>query len=169
MTVEDGTGRSKGTAPLGTPVPEGGMECPNEVCLPLPALPGQAASMGFMLSLCCMPNGECGTIGSGGMSMSGSMPMCREIHDSHPQCPRLDLMGFEVASCCTEDGKCGLNGENFMMKPCGSLEEAQQMFGGFIEIPEPRSCTPIAATPSTGTTPTDGTQPPTMPETPPAM
>jgi hypothetical protein len=116
------------------------MECPNEVCLPLPALPEQASSMGFMLSLCCTPEGECG-------SLAGDMP-CRLIPDSHPQCPRLELMGFEIASCCTEDGKCGLNGEALMQKPCGSLEEAIEMYGQFLDFPEPRACTPDAAAPA---------------------
>lgn len=74
---------------------------------------------------------------------------CRVIPDSDPNCPRLNVMNFEVASCCTEDGKCGLNGEAFMMKPCGSLEEAIEMFGDFIEFPEPRACTPGVGAPTT--------------------
>lgn len=145
MTMEDPTGRAKGTAPLGTPVEEGGMECMNEVCLPLPPLNEMAMSMGFMLSLCCTPEGECGT-------MANDMP-CRVIPDSNPECPRLEVMSFEVASCCTEDGKCGLNGEAFMMKPCGSLEEATEMFGDFIDFPAPKACTPGAAAPTMGTMP----------------
>lgn len=143
--MEDPTGRAKGTAPLGTPVEEGGMECTNEVCLPLPPLNEMASSMGFTLTLCCTPEGECGT-------MANDMP-CRAIPDSNPECPRLEIMNFEVASCCTEDGKCGLNGEAFMMKPCGSIEEATEMFGDFIDFPAPKACTPGAAAPTMGTMP----------------
>jgi hypothetical protein len=150
MAMEDPTGRAKGTAPLGTPVEEGGMECANEVCLPLPPLNAMASSMGFTLTLCCTPEGECGTI-------SNDNP-CRIIPDSSPQCPRLALMDWEIASCCTEDGKCGLNGEALMMKPCGSIEEAMQMFGQFIDFPAPRACTPEAGTPAT-TVPASGGMP----------
>lgn len=132
------------------------MECPNEVCKPLPALSDDAVGAGVMIGLCCTPEGECGTKGSGPMSM-GDPEECRMIYDSDPQCARLDLMGFEVASCCTEDGKCGLNGQALMMKPCGSIEEAMEMFGGFIELPAPAACVPGKGPPNSTSAPAPGT------------
>jgi len=123
-------------------VPPGGLQCPAEVCEALPPLPAQAAAMGLTLELCCTPEGQCGTSRNGGE--------CQLIPDSDPQCPQLELMGFKIASCCTPEGRCGLNGKAFMMKDCGSLEEASAMYGGFITFPEPRACTPAAppATPA---------------------
>ena len=133
----------------------GGMVCPNEVCKPLPALPAQAASAGVSVSMCCTPEGECGTKGSAPMSMTDPNT-CRLIPDSDPQCARLELMGFEIASCCTADGKCGLNGQSFMMKPCGSIEEAMSMFGGFIELPPAAACVPGMGPPLSSSAPPAG-------------
>jgi hypothetical protein len=157
-TFDEAHGRSRGTAPPGTPVEMGGMQCPNEVCKPLPALPAQAASAGVMVSLCCTPEGECGTKGSSPMS-TGDPNLCRIIPDSDPQCARLELMGFEIASCCTADGKCGLNGQAFMMKPCGSIEEAMAMFGGFIELPPAAACAPGMGPPNSSSAPPPGAAP----------
>ncbi|HTU59863.1 MAG TPA: hypothetical protein VMF89_15535 [Polyangiales bacterium] len=167
-TFDEAMGRSRGTAPLGTAVEPGGMECSNEVCKPLSELPPEAASMGVMINLCCTPEGECGTIGRG--PMTTTEPTCRIIPDSDPQCARLELMGFEIASCCTADGRCGLNGQNFMQMPCGSIEDAMAMFGGFIELPPPAACVPGMGPPLSssapapgGTTPSTGTETPAMP------
>lgn len=154
-TFDEAHGRSDKTAPPGTPVEEGGLMCANEVCKPLPALPDQAASMGASLSLCCTDEGECGTKGMGPMQM-GDPNECHIIPDSDPQCARLEVMGFEIASCCTADGKCGLNGENFMMAPCGSIEDAMTMFGGFIMLPPPASCIPGMGPPHSSSAPAPG-------------
>ena len=156
-TFDESMGRSRGTAPPGTPVEAGGMECPNEVCKPLAELPPEAAANGVSIALCCTDQGECGTIGSGPMSMDP--PECRLIPDSDPQCARLELMGFEIASCCTADGKCGLNGENFMQEPCGSIEAAMEMFGGFIELPPPAACVPGKGPPLSSSAPAPGQAP----------
>ncbi len=157
---DEAMGRSRGTAPLGTPVEPGGMECSNEVCKPLAALPTEASSMGVMINLCCTPEGECGTIGRG--PMTTEEPTCRLIPDSDPQCARLELMGFEIASCCTADGRCGLNGQNFMQMPCGSIEDAMAMFGGFIELPPAAACSPGMGPPLSSSAPAPGgTTPPT--------
>jgi hypothetical protein len=155
-TFDEAHGRSNKTAPPGTPVEDGGMMCPNEVCKPLPGLPDQAASMGVSLSLCCTPEGECGTKGSAPMSMTDPNE-CKIIPDSDPQCARLDLMGFEIASCCTADGKCGLNGQNFMMMPCGSIEDAMSSFGSFIMLPPPSACVPGMGPPNSSSAPAPGT------------
>lgn len=153
---DEAHGRSRGTAPPGTPVEPGGLECANEVCKPLPELPAEAASAGVMVALCCTAEGECGSKGSGPMS-TGDPEECHIIPDSDPQCPRLDLMGFEIASCCTADGRCGLNGERSMMgKPCGSLEEAMEMFGSFIELPAPSACEPGKGPPHSSSAPAPG-------------
>jgi len=151
---DEAMGRSRGTAPLGTALETGGMECTNEVCKPLAALPPEASSMGAMLNLCCTPEGECGTIGRG--PMTTEEPTCRLIPDSDPQCARLELMGFEIASCCTADGRCGLNGQNFMQMPCGSIEDAMVMFGGFIELPPPAACVPGMGPPLSSSAPAPG-------------
>jgi hypothetical protein len=154
-TFDEAHGRSNKTAPPGTPVEDGGLMCANEVCKPLPGLPDQATSMGASLSLCCTDDGECGTKGSGPMQM-GDPNECHIIPDSDPQCARLEIMGFEIASCCTADGKCGLNGQNFMMEPCGSIEDAMSMFGGFIELPPPASCVPGMGPPHSSSAPAPG-------------
>lgn len=158
-TFDEAMGRSRGTAPLGTPVEPGGMECMNEVCKPLPEVSPEAAAMGVSISLCCTPEGECGSMGSG--PMSTEPPMCRLIPDSDPQCARLELMGFEIASCCTADGRCGLNGQAFMMDPCGSIEAAMEMFGGFIELPPPAACVPGMGPPLSSSAPAPGGTPAT--------
>jgi len=152
VPFDEARGRSRGTAPLGTPVPMGGVECTNEVCLPLPALSAQASAAGVMIALCCTAAGECGTKGGGPMSM-GDPNECRIIPDSDPQCPRVEIMGFELASCCTADGKCGLNAAAFGMKPCSSIEEAMQMFGSFIELPMPSACLPGMGPPNSSSAP----------------
>lgn len=158
-TFDESMGRSRGTAPPGSAVEPGGMECPNEVCKPLAALPPEASSMGVSISLCCTPEGECGTTGRG--PMTTEEPTCRLIPDSDPQCARLELMGFEIASCCTADGRCGLNGQNFMQMPCGSIEDAMAMFGGFIELPPPAACVPGMGPPLSTSAPAPGaTTPP---------
>jgi hypothetical protein len=154
-TFDEAHGRSDKTAPPGTPVEEGGLMCANEVCKPLPALPDQAASMGASLSLCCTDEGECGTKGMGPMQM-GDPNECHIIPDSDPQCARLEIMGFEIASCCTADGKCGLNGQNFMMAPCGSIEDAMASFGTFIMLPPPASCIPGMGPPHSSSAPAPG-------------
>ena len=154
-TFDEAHGRSDKTAPPGTPVEAGGLMCANEVCKPLPALPDQAASMGASLSLCCTDEGECGTKGMGPMQM-GDPNECHIIPDSDPQCARLEIMGFEIASCCTADGKCGLNGQNFMMQPCGSIEDAMSMFGTFIMLPPPASCVPGMGPPHSSSAPAPG-------------
>jgi hypothetical protein len=123
------------TLPLGSPVPDGGLMCAAEVCKALPPVSDSAASMGFSIALCCTADGQCGT-------QQGGKTDCIQIPDSDPQCPKLEVMGFKIASCCTSDGKCGLNGTEFMMKDCGSLEEAIAMYGSFITFPDPRPCTP---------------------------
>jgi hypothetical protein len=140
----------------------GGMACTNEVCLPLPGLSGDAAAAGVMVALCCTAAGECGTKGSSPMS-TGDPNECHIMPDSDPQCPRLDIMGFELASCCTADGKCGLNGESFGMKACGSIEEAMQMFGAFIELPMPSACLPGMGPPNSSSAPAPGMTPPMTP------
>ena len=162
-TFDESMGRSRGTAPPGTPVEPGGMECPNEVCKPLSSLPPEASSMGVSINLCCTPEGECGTTGRG--PMTTEEPPCRLIPDSDPQCARLELMGFEIASCCTADGRCGLNGQNFMQQPCGSIEDAMAMFGGFIELPPPAACTPGMGPPLSSSAPAPGGAAPTTPAT----
>jgi hypothetical protein len=144
----DGAMAAAGTGAGGAPA-AGGTMCPAEACEPLPELPDQAKQMGYTLDPCCTPEGQCGYTRDKGMT-------CEFIPDSDPQCPMLEVMGFKVASCCTEDGKCGLNGKAFMMKDCGSLEDAISMFGTFVTFPDPRACTP-------GMTTAPMTPPPTMP------
>lgn len=149
-TAGDGATAAAGTGAGGGPAP-GGTMCPAEACEALPELPDQAKQMGYTLDPCCTPEGQCGYSRDKGMT-------CEFIPDSDPQCPMLEVMGFKVASCCTEDGKCGLNGKAFMMKDCGSLEDAISMFGTFVTFPDPRPCTPGMTT-----MPTDPmTPPPTM-------
>jgi len=120
----------------GTPALEpGALQCPNEVCAALPALPPQAASSGFKIENCCAEGGDCGTSLNAGA--------CTRTADSVPECPVLAAMGFTVPSCCTPMGQCGVDGAAFM-RGCMSLEELASLAGAFIEVPAPKACTPAS-------------------------
>lgn len=126
-------GATDGAAAGGGAVEPGGMQCPNEVCAPLPeSMMGAAA--GFSVKLCCSAEGDCGT------SLNGAD--CVKTPDSFAGCPPLMAMGFTIPSCCTMDGKCGIDGSAFMMG-CTSLEMVASQAGGFIDVPPPAPCTPM--------------------------
>jgi len=130
--------------PDGEPVPPppgggmlnpGDLQCPNEVCAALPAPPAGASGM-FSVELCCAASGDCGT--------SLNAAECVATPDNHPGCPLIMLMSFMIPSCCTPEGQCGIDGSAFM-RGCTSLEAATTMAMGFIELPAPAACTPLAA------------------------
>jgi len=137
MTGAGGASGAGGAPPAadgGRPALEpGALQCPNEVCAPLPELPAAAASAGFEIANCCAEGGDCGTSRNGGA--------CNRTADSFPDCPGLSAMGFTVPSCCTPMGQCGIDGSSFM-RGCMALEDIAASAGTFIEVPSPKACTP---------------------------
>ncbi|HKU38785.1 MAG TPA: hypothetical protein VJR89_11580 [Polyangiales bacterium] len=126
-------GAGSPAAGTGGALEPGALQCPMEVCAPLPPLP-MGAPASFKIENCCAASGDCGTSLNGGA--------CNRTADSAPDCEPLMTMGFTVPSCCTPMGRCGIDGSSFM-RGCMSLDDLAAQAGAFgIEVPAPKACTP---------------------------
>jgi hypothetical protein len=113
-------------------VPEGGVACGNQVCMP---------QEGSTVTLCCADpfSAKCGM-------MQGQS--CVPRVETDPRCPSIMVGGgmFTLASCCTDDNMCGIDTSIFTGEPCTELGMAKQqamMMGGmgsFIMFPDPKPC-----------------------------
>jgi hypothetical protein len=109
-----------------------GLQCANESCAPLPALPPAIADR-LSIANCCTRSGDCGTSIDGGE--------CRFTPDSLPDCPEVEVLGFMIPNCCTDQGRCGID-LSALNEGCYSLEAVIERVGARLALPQPAGCEP---------------------------